>query len=139
MLIICRCLTDCRLLKCYGCISVLGLGDGGERATAREWLFLGSSLALVILLCVVKVVAAASGGGKIMHMVRWKRLLLRGLVLLAVGFMAFSCFLALEAVAGKLLGEEGSSVSSFSLVRAGCAVVAAATHFQFGRALVAGV
>ena len=74
-----------------------------------------------------------------MHMVRWKRLLLRGLLLLAVGFMAFSCFLALEAVAGKLLDKEGSSVSSFGLVPAGCALVAAATHFQFGRALVAGV
>ena len=50
---------------------VLGLRDGGKRATAREWLFLGSSLATVILLCVVKGVVAASGGGKIMHMVNY--------------------------------------------------------------------
>jgi hypothetical protein len=59
-----------------------------------------------------------------MSFVRWKRVLLRGLMLLGVGLNAVSCFIALDSVADMLLGDYSAVASS------ACAVVAVTAHLR---------
>ncbi|KAI5006974.1 hypothetical protein ZWY2020_046922 [Hordeum vulgare] len=78
---------------------------------------------------------AANGGGTIMHLVRWKRLLLRG----AAARPRPQCRLhlpRLDAVADRLLGVEGAV--SFGVARVVCALTAVAAHLDFGWVAVHG-
>nr|XP_040258951.1 uncharacterized protein LOC120976180 [Aegilops tauschii subsp. strangulata] len=108
---------------------------GGERDAARRRLYAPTLLAAWLVLGVVTAVLAANGG-RIMRFARWKRLLLRGGLLLALGLNAFCIFLALDAVADRLLGEQGPV--SFAVARVVCALTAAAAHLDFGWVAVHG-
>ncbi|KAI5006958.1 hypothetical protein ZWY2020_046906 [Hordeum vulgare] len=117
--------------------AVLILATGGsERDAARRRLFVPVLLAAGLVLFAAMAALAANGGGTIMHLVRWKRLLLRGGLLLVLALNAVCIFLALDAVADRLLGVEGAV--SFGVARVVCALTAVAAHLDFGWVAVHG-
>jgi hypothetical protein len=100
-----------------------------ERGAERQRLLLWSWMGVAVTVGVVK---AATDNREIMEYVRWKRLLIRVLMLLGVGLNAVSCFIALDAVADMLLGDSSAAATS------ACAVVAIAAHIRLGWVAVVG-
>jgi hypothetical protein len=92
-----------------------------QRGAQRQRLFHCTWPAAMVALGIVTV---AISHRELMSFVRWKRVLLRGLMLLGVGLNAVSCFIALDSVADMLLGDYSAVASS------ACAVVAVTAHLR---------
>lgn len=124
------------LLLLPACLVLVASRD--ERDAARRRLFFPALLAATLVIWIVKASLEANGR-EIMHMVSWKRLLIRAGLLLVAGLNVLCSFLALGTVADKLfLKDKGPSVSLGS-VRMACAIVAVAAHLPIGWTAIAGV